>query len=136
MKKAMVFGTFDPLHKGHISLFRQAKQHGDFLVVVVARDATVKKMKGRAPLHNEKKRLRAVSKAAFVDKAVLGSKRDFYKVVEKYKPGVICLGYDQSSSITKKLRQEMKKRAIKVRIVRMKPYKERIFKSSKLKKRT
>ena len=41
----MLFGTFDGLHEGHFDLFRQAKKYGDYLVVVVARDVNVKKIK-------------------------------------------------------------------------------------------
>ena len=44
MKKVLVFGTFDLLHKGHKFVFRTAKQFGQ-LYVVVARDTTVKKHK-------------------------------------------------------------------------------------------
>ena len=47
MTKVMVFGTFDYLHEGHKDFFRQAKQYGDELVVVVARDETVKQIKGK-----------------------------------------------------------------------------------------
>ena len=60
MTKVMVFGTFDPLHPGHVDFFRQAKQHGDELVVVVALDSTVEKTKGRKPSLGENARLAAV----------------------------------------------------------------------------
>ena len=38
MKKVMVFGTFDILHEGHINMFEQAKQYGDFLETLFVRD--------------------------------------------------------------------------------------------------
>jgi cytidyltransferase-like protein len=53
MKKVMVFGTFDGLHPGHESLFAQAREHGDWVIVVVARDRTVQEVKGRLPLRDE-----------------------------------------------------------------------------------
>ena len=49
MRKIIVFGTFDILHKGHLNLFKQAKQHGDYLMAVIARDKNVKKAKGKFP---------------------------------------------------------------------------------------
>ena len=48
MRRVMVFGSFDPLHDGHRSLFRQARKHGDELVVVVARDVNIARLKGHA----------------------------------------------------------------------------------------
>jgi FAD synthetase len=129
MKKIMVFGTFDILHKGHINKFKQAKKHGDSLIIVVARDDTVKKIKKRKPKHNEKTRLKAVK--PYADKAVLGYKADKYKIIEKYKPDIIALGYDQVS-FTKNLGKELKKRKLKTKIIKLKPYKAHKYKSSLL----
>ncbi|MBW2995922.1 adenylyltransferase/cytidyltransferase family protein [Candidatus Woesearchaeota archaeon] len=116
--KVMVFGTFDILHKGHLSYFKQARKYGDFLIAVIARDKTVKKLRGRLPRNNEKKRVKEVNK--YADKAVLGYVYDKMKVVKKYKPDVICLGYDQDSNGLKKFK-------------RMKAYKAHKYKTSKLK---
>ncbi|MBU0625913.1 adenylyltransferase/cytidyltransferase family protein [Patescibacteria group bacterium] len=44
-KKVMLFGTFDILHPGHEYVFSQAKNYGDCVMVVLARDVTVKKVK-------------------------------------------------------------------------------------------
>ena len=129
----MVFGTFDILHKGHLNFFKQAKKHGDYLIAVVARDKTVKKIKKKKPKHYEMFRLLNVALTKDVNIAVLGSLNDPYKVIEDNKPKVICLGYDQDS-YTAKLEDELKKRRLKIKIVRLKPYKEHIYKSSKMRK--
>ena len=131
MKKAIVFGTFDILHEGHIDFFKQAKAHGDFLAVVIGRDSTVEKVKGKKPQHNEHQRMAAVYNIPEVDLALLGDKEDPYKVLEEQKPDVICLGYDQDS-YTENLEEELKKRGIKAEIVRLKPYMPEKFKSSKI----
>lgn len=131
MKTVMIFGTFDLLHKGHIDFFKQARKYGDYLIIAVARDKTVKKIKSRKPHYDEKQRLDAVK--PYADKAVLGYLEDKYKNIEKYKPDVICLGYDQKD-FTEKLEKELKKRDIKSKIIRLNPYKPDIYKSSKLKK--
>jgi len=126
MKKVMVFGTFDILHKGHLNFFKQARKHGDYLIAVVARDKTVKEIKGILPHHKEKIRLKNVKKHA--DKAVLGMLKNKYKVIEKFKPDIICLGYDQISFI-----KGLKK--FNISIKRLKPYKAHIHKSNKLRKK-
>ena len=131
MKKAIAFGTFDILHEGHIDFLKQAKAHGDFLAVVVGRDSTVEKVKGKKPQHNEQQRMLAVYNVPEVDLALLGDKEDPYKVIEEQKPDVICIGYDQDS-YTENLEKELEKRGIKAEIVRLKPHMPEKFKSSKI----
>lgn len=92
----MVFGVFDRLHPGHLSFLKQAKKYGGKLIVVVARDNAVRELKNKDPGQNEKKRMAALRKTAGVSKVVLGDKkRGSYGVIRKYKPDIICLGYDQ-----------------------------------------
>ena len=122
MKKIMIFGTFDIIHKGHLNLINQTKKHGDYFIIVVARDKTVKKVKGKYPRNNEKKRANALKK--YADKVVLGYLKDKYKIIKKLKPDMICLGYDQKTFI-----KDLKKLNIKIK--RLKPYKPHKYKSSK-----
>ena len=60
--KIMVFGTFDGLHKGHIHFFNQAKNivKNSFLIVSIARDKNVLKIKGKLPILNEIDRMNLV----------------------------------------------------------------------------
>ncbi len=127
----LVFGTFDTLHKGHINFFMQARKHGNFLVAVIARDKTALRVKKRKPLQNERVRLKNVKK--HVDKAILGSAGNKYSVIKKIKPHIICLGYDQNS-FTKGLRRELKKQKINAKIIRLSPYKPKIYKSKIIRK--
>ena len=48
MKIVLVTGGFDPLHSGHLSYFRAARQLGDQLIVGVNSDAWLERKKGRA----------------------------------------------------------------------------------------
>jgi len=125
MKTVMVFGTFDILHLGHLNLFKQAKCLGDKLIVVVARDCNVEKIKVQKPIHNEKERLEFLRHIDLVDVVILGDKVDIYKVIEKVKPDVIALGYDQVVD---------KKRLKDWKIERLRPYKPTKAKSNKIKK--
>jgi cytidyltransferase-like protein len=132
MRKVMVFGTFDILHKGHLNFFRQAKKHGDYLIAVVARDKNVRKIKKKKPRNNEFVRLLNVALVKTVNIAALGSLKDPYKIIEEKKPNIICLGYDQNS-YSDKLEEKLKKRKLKTKVIRLKPYKAYKYKSSKLK---
>lgn len=125
----MVFGTFDLLHPGHVHFLNHAKKLGNYLVAVVARDATVERVKGRLPQFSEQDRLRNLEKLHLADKVILGNLGDKFKVVMDEEPQVIALGYDQKS-IVEDLEQKV---GAKVMIVRLKPFKPEIYKSSKLK---
>lgn len=128
----MVFGTFDNLHEGHFYLFREARKHGDYLIVVLAKDETVEKVKGRLPQKSEKQRLKEVSEISEVDKAVLGELDDKYKVIKKFKPDVIVLGYDQFV-FTYKIPKILIDLNLNTQIIRVESFKPEIFKSSIIK---
>ncbi len=134
LKKIMVFGTFDLLHLGHESFFRQAKYlvKNGFLIVSVARDSNVKKIKGILPKYSETKRKEFVAKIAIVDKVVLGGKVDYLPHIVKESPHIIALGYDQNA-YSRTLAQDLKQAGLTVKIVRLNAYKPNIYKSSKLK---
>ncbi|MFH1207491.1 MAG: adenylyltransferase/cytidyltransferase family protein [Patescibacteria group bacterium] len=133
MTKVLITGTFDILHPGHLSLFKQAKKLGDFLIVVVARDSTVVKVKGARPLHNQNARVRKIKKIKIADRVVLGRHGDKLKIIELIKPDIIGLGYDQRA-FTKNIRAELKTRGLTPRIVRLKAYRPLRYKSSLLRR--
>jgi len=134
MAKVLVFGTFDSLHQGHFSFFKQAKKYGDYLVVIVARDKTVNRVKKRFPLNNEKLRLKEVKQYKLVDEARMGYQDNPYKIIKEINPDVICLGYDQKS-FTDNLLKKLKEFGLKTKIYRLKPYKPKKFHSSILNQR-
>ncbi len=123
-KVVLAFGTYDLFHPGHEYFLREAKQLGDCLVVIVARDTNVQKIKGRAPYDLEQDRLAHVVSFPFVDEAMLGYE-DFAKhlqVLEDIEPDIICLGYDQQATLPDG----------PWRVVRLDPYKSDQYKSSLL----
>ncbi|MBU0981085.1 FAD synthase [Patescibacteria group bacterium] len=134
-KLVMAFGTFDYFHAGHESYLSQASKLGDSLMVIVARDDTVKKVKNEKPTQSERKRLREVAACKYVDKAMLGSLDDKYRVIKKYRPDVIALGYDQFV-FTYKLRPFLIKEKIDAQIIRLEAFRPSAFKSSILKNST
>lgn len=127
MKRIMCFGTFDKLHPGHLFYLKKSKNRKNFLIVVVARDDNVAKIKNKKPFDDEKTRLKNIKNLDFVEKAVLGNKRKKYAVINKYRPDVISLGYDQ------KVDMDELKKIFSGRIVRQKAFKPSLYKSSLIK---
>lgn len=131
MKKVMVFGTFDLLHEGHRYFLQEAKKYGNFLIVVIARDSSVRKMKGVDPHQNELQRLEQVKKIFAVDKVVLGNEDDFYKVIEEYQPHILCFGYDQNKL---NVESELKKRKIRAELYTLSAFAPEKYKSTLIRK--
>jgi len=115
----MTGGAFDIIHPGHIETLEQARSLGDALIVSVARDSTFERNKKRKPQHNEVLRRKLVSSLRPVDSAVLGSETDIFETVDLLKPDIIALGYDQAHDETRIL-EEVKKRGLTVRVIRLK----------------
>jgi FAD synthetase len=113
----MASGVFDLIHLGHVHYLEEAKRLGDELVVVVARDSTVRRQK-HEPITPEEFRRHLVESLKPVDKAVLGGEEDVYKVVEELKPDIIALGYDQFHD-EERIEKELKDRGLDVKIVRL-----------------
>ncbi len=117
----MATGTFDLLHMGHIFFLKEAKKLGDKLVVVVARDITVRRLK-HEPVTNEEIRLNLIKELRVVDEAYLGSTDDMYTIVENIQPNIIALGFDQIHD-AKAIHQELKKRGLgKIKVIRLQKY--------------
>lgn len=122
----MVFGAFDPLHKGHRNFFEQAKKLGDYLIAVVARDDNIKRIKNHESRIKEGERLWAVKKIKEVDQVVLGDLDDYGRVIRDFQPDIVAVGYDQ------KIPETLKNTLKKYKIVTLKPFKPEIYKSSKI----
>ena len=134
--KILVFGTFDGLHKGHLDFFKQARKLAErpFLIVSVARDKNVKRIKGQAPKLGEEKRLALIKKCILVNRAVLAGLENYLPHILKESPNIIALGYDQKAYV-KNLKKDLKNKGLIVKIMRLKSYKEHIYKNHLLKER-
>ena len=120
MVRVMASGVFDLLHIGHLHYLSEAKRLGDELVVVVASDETVRKRK-REPIVPQKYRAELVAALKPVDEVVLGDSGDMFATVEKVKPDIIALGYDQNFD-ERWLMEELEKRGLRVEVVRLSHY--------------
>lgn len=133
MKVVMIFGTFDIVHGGHLHMFKKAREYGDKLVVVVARDNNVEKVKGYGALHSEKERADFLEHINLIDQVILGDMEDPYKRVLEVCPDVVALGYDQKEFVDD-LQEALMKCKKECRIVRLPAYKENELKSNKIRK--
>lgn len=95
LKVVLAGGVFDIIHPGHIHTLNSAKELGDVLVVVVATDNTAVKMKKRQPLHSQDQRKELVESLRMVDLCLVGQEDDIFKTVNRVRPQIIALGYDQ-----------------------------------------
>lgn len=118
IRVVFVGGGFEVIHAGHLHTLKEAKSLGDVLVAIVARDDTIRRRKGREPVSPENERLELLSSVRQVDAALLGVKGNIYAMLERVKPDVVALGYDQYH-IESDVAKEASKRGLKVQVVRL-----------------
>ena len=82
-KAVIVSGYFNPIHKGHIEYFQNAKANGDKLFVIVNSDFQ-RALKGSKEFQDEKERVFIVENLKLVDKCFLSIDKD-RTVVESIK---------------------------------------------------
>jgi FAD synthetase len=132
-KIVLASGTFDLLHLGHVRFLEEAKKAGGEnaeLVVIVARDSTVKKRKGKKPIMPEDQRRALVESLRVVDEAILGWE-DFSidRVIEKIKPDIVAVGHDQDG-IEKEVQKAIKEKKISIEIAKIGRFGKRELDSS------
>jgi FAD synthetase len=134
-KKTVVLasGVFDLLHLGHVKFLEEAKKAGGSnaeLIVIIARDSTVEQTKGRKPIMPEDQRRALVESLKVVDVAVLGYENLVIgEVIEKIKPDIIALGYDQEK-MAKNVQTYVDKHKLPVKVVKIGKFGEDALDSS------
>ena len=132
-KVVLASGVFDLLHLGHVRFLEEAKKAGGEnakLIVIIARDSTVEKAKGKKPIMSEDQRRTLVESLKVVDIAVLGYENlDIGEVIEKIKPDIIALGYDQAD-MEREVKSYVDKHRLNVKVVRIGKFGENALDSS------
>ena len=95
--KKVVFtnGCFDVLHKGHIHYLAEASELGDFLVVGLNTDASIRKIKGDTrPYLDQETRSLILASLKFVSLIVLFDEETPAELIKKILPDVLVKGND------------------------------------------
>ena len=119
MGTVLVFGTFDLLHAGHRWLLSQARQHGDRLVVSLARDQFVRTWKAKQPRYPQAERMRRLLESGLVDQVRLSDARpNSFALLVEVRPDLICLGHDQRE-LGRALRLWMRREGVRIPVKRI-----------------
>ncbi|MCX8166801.1 MAG: adenylyltransferase/cytidyltransferase family protein [Candidatus Micrarchaeota archaeon] len=95
-KVGITGGKFEILHYGHVQMLKKAKELCDVLIVILANDELIKKLKKRNPLQNQSERTDCIKALRYVDVALVGDRDLNYKYfLELIKPDILFYGYDQ-----------------------------------------
>ena len=121
-KVVLASGTFDLLHFGHVKYLEEAKKAGGKnveLIVIVARDSTVEKRKGKRTVMPEDQRRELVESLKVVDEAILGFEGfSIDKVIEKINPDVVAVGHDQEG-IEREVRKAIEEKKFNVQVAKI-----------------
>ena len=97
LKKKVVFtnGCFDVLHKGHLTLLKQARSMGDKLVVGLNSDASVERLKGSTrPFNDVDTRKEQLELIPYVDEVIVFEEDTPYELIKELHPDLIVKGGD------------------------------------------
>ncbi len=93
----MVFtnGCFDILHAGHVSYLKKARLFGDFLVLGLNSDSSVRSIKGQdRPINPQEHRALILSALSFVDFIVIFDEKTPERLIHELEPDVLVKGAD------------------------------------------
>lgn len=100
-RKKIVFtnGVFDIIHMGHVSYLTKAKSFGDFLIIGLNTDASVRKIKGPdRPINRQADRAGVLAALACVDYVVYFSEETPERLIRQVRPDVLVKGADYKLS--------------------------------------
>jgi len=137
--KVIASGVFDLLHYGHIRYLEEAKTSGGptaHLIVIVASDDTVTRLKGKPPVMPENQRKALVEALKVVDEVRIGYKDlDLNKIIHDLKPDIIAVGHDQKD-IEEQLKKLVKEKKYLTKVIRIQHFsQDNLDSSSKIKKK-
>ena len=96
-RKKIVFtnGCFDLLHVGHIRYLAQAKKLGDFLIIGLNSDSSVKELKGEdRPINSFEDRASLLSAIESVDLVVMFEEQTPENLIKDIVPDILVKGGD------------------------------------------
>ncbi len=88
-------GCYDIIHPGHVRYLLEARKAGDYLIVAVNSDESVKTLKGdKRPINCLSERMTVLAGLYFVDFVVPFKELDPYHIISILKPDILIKGGD------------------------------------------
>lgn len=111
-KIVLTGGCFDIIHSAHIEFLKRAKKEGDYLIVILESDESIRKYKGTdRPVNTQKDREKILSHLGMVDAVIpipsFTQDSDYYTLVKTIKPAIIAITKGDSQTANKKAQAEM-----------------------------
>ena len=95
MIKGFTCGAFDLLHAGHILMFKEIRNHCDFLLVGLQIDPSIDRKEKNKPIETIEERKIKLDSCKYIDKIILyETEADLYNLLKELKPDVRFLGED------------------------------------------
>lgn len=90
-------GCFDPLHEGHIRLFKEAKKLGDELVIMLNSDEQVKQKKGVSFYPTQEERKEILEGIKYIDRVIIDPGKDVTceDALKLVQPDILAKGGDR-----------------------------------------
>ena len=88
-------GCFDILHVGHVQMLSEAKKRGDYLIVGLNSDSSVKRLKGdNRPVNKQNDRKYLLESIRFVDEVIIFDEDTPLELIKTIKPNLLVKGGD------------------------------------------
>lgn len=115
-------------------MFRQARSLSQepHLIVSIARDVNVARIKGAHPRKSEVERAAVVHECPLADEVVLSDEHGYIAHIRQVAPDIIALGYDQRGEYVEKLEADLREAGVSASITRLESYMPEVYKTSKL----
>jgi glycerol-3-phosphate cytidylyltransferase len=95
----ITFGSFDLCHYGHILMFKECKEHCDYLIVGVQSDPSLDRSEKNKPIQSHEERAGIVESLRYVDEIRLYNREsDVVDLLKEIKPDVRILGADHEGT--------------------------------------
>ena len=92
-------GCFDILHRGHIDLLAECRHMGDYVVLGLNSDASVKKLKGpHRPVNDQLSRAVVMAALSLVDAVIIFEEDTPLEIITEIKPDILVKGGDYKAS--------------------------------------
>jgi D-beta-D-heptose 7-phosphate kinase/D-beta-D-heptose 1-phosphate adenosyltransferase len=97
VEKKVVFtnGCFDFIHRGHVTYLEKSKELGDYLIIGLNSDDSVKRLKGEnKPYNNQDDRKKVLESLKCVDEVIIFDEDTPYDLIKRIQPDIITKGGD------------------------------------------